>query len=89
MTYEIPRTPDEPIDFRSVGFTDLAANYPRDDLALAMLAAFNNVRVDQLPAAMRYFPNEATKAAWTRVAEAAVAHILRREDADTNEQQST
>jgi hypothetical protein len=58
-------TPDE---FRAVGFTADAVNYPRDDLAWLMLAAFNNVRPDQIPAAARYFPNEATKAAWDRVA---------------------
>lgn len=62
-----------PLDeqFRAVGFTGNARNYPRDDLALAMFAAFNGVTVEQLPEAMRYFPNEATARAWKRVADAA------------------
>ena len=64
--------PDE--QFRAIGFTDEAANYPRDDLALAMFAAFNGVTVEQLPEAMRYFPNEATARAWKRVADATRAY---------------
>lgn len=62
-------------DFRSVGFTDAAASYPRSELALAMFAAFNGVTPEQLPEAMRYFPNEATERAWTRVADAAVSFL--------------
>lgn len=62
-------------DFRSVGFTDAAIDYPRDDLALAMFAAFNGVTVDQLPDAMKFFPNESTARAWGRVAEAAEKFI--------------
>lgn len=65
----------DPIDFRSVGFTDLAASYPRGGLALEMFAAFNNVTVEQLPEAMRYFPNESTKRAWERVASAALSAV--------------
>lgn len=65
----------EPIDFRSVGFTDLAASYPRDGLALEMFAAFNGVTVEQLPQAMRFFPNESTKKAWERVASAAASRV--------------
>lgn len=64
-------------DYRSVGFTDEAAAYPRSDLALAMFAAFNGVSLEQLPEAMRFFPNEATQKAWSRVAEAAEAFIKR------------
>jgi len=64
----------EPLDedFRAVGFTGNARNYRRDELALRMFAAFNGVTVDQLPKAMRYFPNESTKRAWERVAQAAI-----------------
>ena len=62
-------------DFHSVGFTDAAASYPRSKLALAMFAAFNGVTPAQLPEAMRYFPNEATERAWTRVADAAVSFL--------------
>lgn len=67
-------------DFRSVGFTDAAASYPRSKLALAMFAAFNGVTPEQLPEAMRYFPNEATERAWTRVAEPCAADIYERPD---------
>lgn len=56
------------IDFRSVGFTRHAADFPRDDLGCVLLAAFNNVAPEQLTNAMRYYPNGATKAAWQRVA---------------------
>ena len=34
--------------FRSVGFTPAAAEFPRDELAIKMLAAFNNVSPEQL-----------------------------------------
>src|SRR5687768_5176345 len=56
-------------EFRAVGFTGAAAELPRDELAIVMLAAFNGVRPDQLTEPMKYFPNEATKRAWTNVAE--------------------
>ena len=75
------------IDFRSVGFTDDAINYPRDDVALTLFAAFNGVRVDQLPEAMRYFPNEATAKAWKRVADAAL--MLGDEDAENDPEPQT
>ena len=65
-------------EFRAVGFTGAARNFPRDELALVMLAAFNGVRPDQLTPAMRYFPNEATKRAWTNVAAAAEAFLAER-----------
>lgn len=63
-------------DFRSVGFTDNAYFYPRTELGIAMFAAFNNVRPDQLPEAMKYYPNASMKSAWDRVADAAVENIL-------------
>jgi hypothetical protein len=61
--------------FRAIGFTEQAASLPRDELALYMFAAFNGVTVDQLPEPFKYFPNEATKAAWERVAEAARVYL--------------
>lgn len=64
------------IAFRSVGFSETAQFYPRDAMALAMLAAFNNVRPDQVPPAARYFPNASMQAAWGRVADAAAEHML-------------
>lgn len=67
----------EPLDeeFRAAGFTGAARQFPRDDLEARLFAAFLNVHVDQLPVAFRYFPNEATKNAWGRVAEAARAAV--------------
>lgn len=62
---------NEKCHFRDVGFTAKASQFPRDELALAMLAAFNNVRPDQLTDGMHFFPNESTQKAWERVAEAA------------------
>lgn len=62
-------------DFRAIGFTGLARGYPRDDLALAMFAAWNGVTPDKLSPAMRYFPNAETARAWGRVAMAARAYI--------------
>lgn len=47
----------------------------RDPLALAMLAAWVNCPVDQLPATMRAHTCTATMAAWKRVGEAAVAFL--------------
>ena len=62
-------------EFRAVGFTGMAADFPRDQLALKMFAAFNGVTVDQLPEPFRYFPNKATQEAWTRVAKVLEAEI--------------
>lgn len=45
----------------------------RDPLALAMLAAWVNIPVDQLPATMRAHTCEATMEAWKRVGDAALA----------------
>lgn len=67
---------EEKCPFRAVGFTKAAIDFPRDALALAMLAAFNGVTPDKLTEGMRYFPNESTERAWKRVAEAARSHIM-------------
>ena len=61
--------------FRAVGFTKAAAEYPRDEMALAMFAAFNGVKVEQLPEGMRFFPNASMRDAWGRVANAARAFL--------------
>lgn len=66
-------------DCRDVGMTANALQYPKDELALIMFCAFNNVRVDQIRPGHHFFPNESTRAAWNRVAEAAYAAI-RKED---------
>lgn len=66
MVTEEPKCP-----FRAIGFTPKAADFPRDDLAICMFAAFNNVKPEQLTEGMRFFPNESTQKAWARVAQAA------------------
>lgn len=48
----------------------------RDPLALACLAAWMNVRVDQLPMKVRAHTCAATMAAWKRVGEAARQHFV-------------
>jgi len=45
----------------------------RDDVAMKMLAAWMNVRVDQMPPENSTHLNADTMAAWQRVAEAAAA----------------
>lgn len=65
--------------YRLVGFTDLAKDFPRDDLAIALLAAFNNVRPYQLTEGMKCFPNASTAEAWKRVAQVAEAWVLLKE----------
>lgn len=60
---------------REAGFTEAALAYPRDELALAMLCAFAGCAVKVAPNGWRYFPNEATKKAWGRVADAAREHM--------------
>lgn len=63
-------------ELRAVGFSALARNYPRDELALRMFAAFQgNITVEQMPPGMKFFPNEATQQAWSRVADAAMAYV--------------
>lgn len=68
------------IDFRKIGFSSQAVDYPRDQLALEMFAAFNGVRVEKLPIEFRYFPNASTRGAWNRVAEAAYRFVQRERD---------
>ena len=46
----------------------------RDDLGLVMLAAWLNVRVDQIPPENRAHLNPHTMAAWERVSREAVAY---------------
>lgn len=60
---------------RQAGFTGAALAFPRDQLALKMLCAFNGCQPHQAPNGWRYFPNEATKKAWTRVADVLAADL--------------
>lgn len=52
---------------RQGGFTSEARKFPRSRRQLAMIAAFNNCRIDELPPAAHYFPNENMKSTWERV----------------------
>ena len=51
----------------------------RDPLCMAMIAAWLNVSVEQVPVAYRVHTCEASMAAWQRVADAARAHLKDRE----------
>lgn len=50
-------------------------NLHRDELAFAMLCAFNGITPEQAPAGFRSFANPAMARAWRRVADAARAHL--------------
>lgn len=73
------------IDFRKIGFSAQAIDYPRDRLALEMFAAFNGVPVEKLPTEFRYFPNPSTRDAWNRVAEAAYRFVQQEQDSTSEE----
>lgn len=57
-------------ELRAVGYTEDARNYPMDEDALSLFAAFNGVSVDKLPAAFKFHPNAWSRDAWRRVAKA-------------------
>ena len=44
-------------DFRKLGLTAAAVNYPLSDRAFAWLAKFNGVTVEQMPMFSNYAPN--------------------------------
>lgn len=52
-----PKIPSED-EFRKVGYTSYAANFPLTWEQQLWLAAFNGVPVDKMPDAWRYAPNE-------------------------------
>lgn len=58
------------IDFRSVGYTEEAKQFPMNDIDLVARAAWNGVAVSQLPEAMRYYPNRHMQDTWRRVIDA-------------------
>lgn len=64
-----------PEEFRAVGFTEKAAEYPRSEIELLLFAAFNNVKVEQLTPGMRYHANLWMESAWQRVADAAKVYF--------------
>jgi hypothetical protein len=55
---------------------ELAAKPERDPLCMAMIAAWLNVTVEQLPVLYRVHTCEQSMAAWQRVADAARQNIL-------------
>ncbi len=58
------------IDFRPVGYTEEAKQFPMNDIDLVARAAWNGVAVSQLPEAMRYYPNRHMQDTWRRVIDA-------------------
>lgn len=60
------------IDFRSVGFTSMAEDYPRSTFELELFSAFTGYPADKFPEACHYFPNEWTQTAWRAVAKRAI-----------------
>ena len=65
--------PNKPFDsdFREVGFSSLARDYPRSRRQIEMIAAWNNIPSSKLQEAAKYFPNANMEAAWGRVEAAA------------------
>lgn len=63
----------EPLDeeFRAVGMTGEARNFPRSATQIRMFAAWLGYPVEQLPDTMKYFANASAKKSW-EAAEAAV-----------------
>ena len=72
---EIAMVAGELVAVRDAGFTEAALAYPRDEFALDLLCAFNGCPPKLAPNGWRYFPNELTKKAWQRVADAARRYI--------------
>lgn len=62
-------------DFRKAGMSGDAARYPRDDLAMVMLCAFNGIEPHQAPPAWWFHPNHQSVKAWQRVADAAKKYL--------------
>lgn len=57
-------------EFRAIGYTGEARNYPRDKFGLIVAAAWNGVEVKDLTPAMHYYPNAHMKMIWERVIDA-------------------
>lgn len=70
-------------EMRAVGFTSAALDLPKDDLGLVMMAAWCNVRPEQLPFGARFNPNGSSEQAWARVGRAAIAYLRERDDKST------
>jgi hypothetical protein len=75
---EIAKISKEILDVREAGFTTEAFNYPRTEMELRLLMAFNGHPAwddidpfSKVPPGWKYFPNKGMKNAWKRVAKCA------------------
>lgn len=65
---------DDYVDpFRVVGFSYTATDFPRCETGIRAIAAWNNIPLDKVPTAWKFYPNASTKAAWERVYAACAA----------------
>lgn len=64
---EIAGFATEAVAVREAGFTTEALRYPRDELGLAALCAFNGCTIEQAPRGWHYYPNPGVKKQWERV----------------------
>ena len=64
----MPEPTDE--EFRHIGFTGAARNYPRSELAFKAFCAFVNVDPAKASETIKYAPNESCQKAWERVVKA-------------------
>lgn len=55
-------------EFRAVGYTKKAANFPLSQRALEALCAYNGVTVERAPEAWGYAPNAAMRDYWEKKA---------------------
>ena len=54
-------------DFRQLGFTGDAAQFPRTERQFLMICAWAGLDPALAPATWRYFPNQSVREAWERV----------------------
>jgi hypothetical protein len=61
--------------FRAAGFSGAAREFPRSELAIYLLCAFNGIERQIAPKTWEFHPNEWSRDAWERVADAAEKHF--------------
>lgn len=64
---EIAAFAAEAVAVRDAGFTTDALAFPRCELGLKALCAFNGCSPEQAPRGWRYYPNAGVKKQWERV----------------------
>lgn len=69
----LEETPTEE-DFRKVGMTYGAVEFPRSEAQIVMFAAWLGTTPEAMPIGSRYFANATTKAAWERAETALLAY---------------